>query len=166
MDAEDTRSLALDGLARFLDAALSDPDTYARGPDGPAGAEAAIARIRARIEPSASANPEYAPMHEAASALVAFAATDPDAYGEFLAVVASAYRRGATSPVTLQGLLTMDDFLSAIGDDHEWAVDGSGTSPVVRPQADVAGHVPTLTLRSLRDAVLPLLDGPGATPSP
>lgn len=166
MDPAETKDLALEALEEFRSAALADPASYAGGGDGAREVARVVGALRMRLEPTRAANPAFAPAHEAAAALVVLAGADHDAYGTLMGPVARSYAGGETRPGTLGGLRAMDDFLATIGDDHEWAVDGSGPTPVVRAQPDFAqGRAPTLTPRALRDVIVPLLDA-AAAPRP
>lgn len=114
-----------------------------------------------RIDDGPSPNPEYC-THLLAASLALLARDDPRAYARLVSAIAPEGR--STSPGTADGMVLLMNLVNSVGDDHDYSLDTTDGSPVVRIQEDMPRWTPGTNPRALTEAVRPLVEAalPGA----
>lgn len=158
MDADETKAMALRALGELREAALHDGGTWVR-PGGDRNVGDACAMLERQIRSPSAPNPAYASMGEAAASLVLLAATDPEAYARLVGPILG---KNTADVRTMWGLVFLANFLSAIGDDHDYSLDRSGPAPVVRHEHEVPVFAGLISPQQLVEALRPMLDAPSA----
>lgn len=170
MTPDEARSMAEEALEALRQAARGDATTYSDA-QGPRWLESTCASLGSYLARPPSLNPNHC-VGEMAAALVLLAATDADTYQRLVGSVHPKDRkstppslRGDCDPATLRGLITMENIIRGLSDDHDYALDTSGDVPVIRMQSEIVPWVPGLSPLRLLEAIRPLLDRPSPSPS-
>lgn len=156
MEPEELKTMARQALAEMREVAMHDGDTWSR-PGGDRNVAEACASLAHCIGSPPAPNPSYTNMGEAAACLILLAATDPAAYSGLVGPILG---KNSADARTMGGLVFLDNFLRAISDDHNYALDESGPRQVVRTLNEVRVPSSSLTPQRMLDLLRPILARP------
>lgn len=150
IDVPSSAPLALPILRETV---LEDGATWATA-RGPADAEDRCALLQGLLDQAPGPHPAYAPMPQCAAAAILLHAMDPMAWRR---LVGNALPGGEHEAGTLAGLLTLQHLPQLVADDHDLSLDPRVPHPALVRQDALPFHAPTVTPKSLLDAIGPIV---------